>query len=209
VEFVYHTHPIHPLKTNSRMINGHFWIENEEGVVIYDPQFPDYRVLADLHKCDLTKPQYRKASAERQRELITTQIFPQMLTINRGLKEGFVPDEEFWTPQSHNCASNCLRYKCRGGEGKIVYGDFGWERKNGSGVFWEFEDCLCDAAHAAEMRRTILAMTKKERKEMKRKYLKAVRKREITHNKYSEQMGQLYNYLEAAGIPPSAIGVRR
>ena len=191
------------------MINGHFWIENDDGKVIYAPQFPDYRVLADLHKCDINKPQYRKASAERQRELITHQIFPQMLTINRALKEGFEPDEEFWTPQSHNCASNCLRYKCRGGEGKVVYGDFGWERKNGSGVFWEFEDAQTDEENAAVMRKTILAMTKKERKEMKRKYMKAVQMRQYTHTKYSEQMGTLYNFLEAAGIPPSAIGPHR
>tara|TARA_R100000773_G_C4174197_1_gene86656 strand:+ start:25 stop:540 length:516 start_codon:yes stop_codon:yes gene_type:complete len=133
-------------------INGHFWIENEEGKVIHDPVFPVYKKICKVHKLDINKPRYRKASPETQRENIKEHILPyiaELLKVKKLLK---LPNEEFYKyfegedgePLEYRCGWNCVVYKLKGGEGKVIYGDMGWEKEDGSDIWYEFENDLTD-----------------------------------------------------------------
>ena len=42
---------------------------------------------------------------------------------------------------------NCIVYKVSGGEGKIIYGDMGWEKADGSRTWYEFEHDMTDFQH--------------------------------------------------------------
>lgn len=122
-------------------INGHFWVENDDGEVIFDPQFSQYSTICDIHQCDITKPVYQKASAERYRQNIAEHILPFMkqLTSSPDIIEKVKAVENPW--EFNNCAMNvCFHKVVFKGEGKICFGDFGWEKQDGSGVFFEYDE---------------------------------------------------------------------
>jgi hypothetical protein len=129
-------------------INGHFWIENEAGKVIYDPVFPVYKKICRAHRLDIKKPRYRKASPDLQRECLKKHIFPTLQDIMKLAKEcgGMMPPS-VRRPEAYACALNCIVYKVSGGEGRITYGDFGWEKQDGSRIWYEFEHDMSDAEH--------------------------------------------------------------
>jgi hypothetical protein len=168
-------------------INGHFWIENEAGEVIYDPTFVDYKMICMLRKCNINKPHYRKASADRQREMISNHILPFMMAYKK--KHSLTPFPKGWfEPISHCCSTNCIKQKMLGNKGKIVYGDMGWEMANGE-VWWEFEDAVSDAEYmescrianaeflkhsTREERRAVNKSEKKKKKKQKRAQTMAI-----------------------------------
>jgi len=175
-------------------INGHFWIENSDGEVIWDPHFPTYDLICRIRSANPKKPHYRKKSATRQREMISQHILPMLTSVKRAMKEGYVPPEDFYTPQSHNCASNCVRYKLKGGEGTICYGDMGWEQTGGT-IWYEFEDEASDMDHFVasqmEQHKAMSQMTKKERRDLKKKQQKDDKKNAKAKAKYHAQMAQV------------------
>jgi len=120
------------------MIDGHFWVENNKGEVIYDPVFPEHKVLCRIRRANVKKPCYRKASKERQREMIVKWVLPTMGKPTAKEMAKVSQPGQFAVYQA--CHANAAMWKMAGGEGKIVYGDMGWERKNGKGVWWEWED---------------------------------------------------------------------
>ncbi len=132
-------------------INGHFWIENEQGEVIYDPVFPVYKKICKLHKLDINKPHYRKASPDLQRECLKKHIFPTLTDLIKIKNQVGELPSEVRRPEAYACAMNCIVYKVNGGEGKIIYGDFGWEKQDGSRIWYEFEHDMTDFQH--EMRK--------------------------------------------------------
>ena len=157
-------------------INGHFWIENEQGEVIHDPVFGDYKTICMIRGCDIKKPHYRKASAERQREMIGKHIIPFLM----GYKKEHAtnpPHPGWYEPISHMCSSNCIKYKLQGFDGKIVYGDMGWEMPNGS-VWWEFEDACSDAVWEARSAEHAKLFQQKSTREQRRAVKKAEKKKE-------------------------------
>jgi hypothetical protein len=156
-------------------INGHFWIENEQGEVIHDPSFPDYKMICMIRKCDIKKPHYRKASAERQREMMGEHIIPFMIKYKKMMKES-APPTGWFEPISHNCSTNCIKYKLQGFDGKIVYGDMGWETADGS-VWWEFEDACDDAVWNAKSKEHNDAFFETSTRDQRRAVAKAEKKK--------------------------------
>ena len=128
-------------------INGHFWIENEAGKVIYDPEFPVYKKICRVRKLDINKPRYRKAAPDLQRECLKKHIFPTLQDLIKLKNEVGVMPPEVRRPEAYACAMNCIVYKVSGGEGKIIYGDTGWEKKDGSRIWYEFEHEMTDFEH--------------------------------------------------------------
>ena len=49
-------------------IQGHFWVENADGEVIFDPYFAYYDEIIRVNKCDKSKPRYRKASKDKNKK---------------------------------------------------------------------------------------------------------------------------------------------
>jgi len=186
-------------------IAGHFWIENDAGEVIWDPKFDSYKLICKIRNADHTKPHYRKQTPARQREMMREHILPMMSGVRRAMNEGWVPPAEFWTPQSHNCASNTCRYKLNGGEGRICYGDMGWEQTDGK-VWWEFEDQVSDEeyamAGAIATQKALKNMTRKERRELAKKKKKNEKKNDKARAKYHEQMDAVPRNL---GKPPMKV----
>ena len=157
-------------------INGHFWIENEAGKVIYDPVFQIYRDICDHHRLDINKPRYRKSSPDLQRDCLKKHIFPSMMSLIKLKKHLQLPDDAFfrsvniYDAEPYQCALNCIVYKLKGGEGKIIYGDMGWEKKDGSSIWYEFENDLSDFDY--ELRQMMDKMTPKEIKQELKKLKK-------------------------------------
>tara|TARA_E500000318_G_scaffold24124_1_gene24318 strand:+ start:3669 stop:4136 length:468 start_codon:yes stop_codon:yes gene_type:complete len=120
------------------MINGHFWIENDMGEVIYDPVFPEHTALCRIRRADIRKPQYRPASKERQREMIVKWVLPTMAKKDAKEMAKVIQPGQFAVYQA--CHANAAMWKMSGGEGKIVYGDMGWALKKSKGVWWEWQD---------------------------------------------------------------------
>lgn len=120
------------------MIDGHFWVENDMGEVIYDPVFPEHKQVARIRRADVRKRRYRAASKERQREMIAKWVLPTMAKPDAKEMAKVIQPGQFAVYQA--CHANATMWKMAGGEGKIVYGDMGWEKKNGKGVWWEWED---------------------------------------------------------------------
>lgn len=118
------------------MINGHYWIIDEQtGETIYDPEFAQEKHECKVQRAIFSQKVYRQAPAERQREMVgdlSTFLAP-ILRSKANLPH------EFWEPRYLQCGMNCLRYKVQGGKGKIVYGDAGHKKKDGS-IYWAFND---------------------------------------------------------------------
>ena len=122
------------------MIDGHFWVENDMGEVIYDPVFPEHKQVAKIRRCDHRKRRYRAASKERQREMIAKWVLPIMAKPEAKQVATMLMMTGGVHAEYQACHANATMWKMAGGEGKIVYGDMGWEKKNGKGVWWEWED---------------------------------------------------------------------
>ena len=121
-------------------INGHFWVEDNNGKVIYDPHFDDYNLVCAIRNADPSKPIYRPASPERQREMFKRWILPILADEDtkdfiRALKNTNTLPPAF----SGCCQANATTWKMVTGKGKIVYGDRGWATYDG-GEWIEFED---------------------------------------------------------------------
>jgi hypothetical protein len=122
-------------------INGHFWIENDKGEVIFDPLFHEYRFVCMVHKCDIKKPVYYEASKERQREAMQEHILPTMKDIFKYGVEDWIEDFGYLTPEHNHCAMNVIIEKVvNKNKGHIKYGNMGWRKLDGSGDWLEFED---------------------------------------------------------------------
>ena len=129
-------------------IEGHFWVENDEGKVIFDLHWDHYDEVCSVNKCDINKPRYRKASKERQREMILEQILPQIQNYKMMVKQ--LPKdtpitEDLFSYHPHMCGLNVATYKFLGNEGIVCYGDKGWaklkQNKNKpEKIWWEYED---------------------------------------------------------------------
>lgn len=133
-------------------IEGHFWVENDEGKVIFDLHWEHYDEVCSVNKCDINKPRYRKASKERQREMIVEQILPQIQNYKMMVKQ--LPKdtpitEDLFSYHPHMCGLNVATYKFLGNEGIVCYGDKGWAKKRqskkrvakfGEDIWWEYED---------------------------------------------------------------------
>ena len=120
------------------MIDGHFWVENDKGEVIYDHKFPEHKLICRIRRANVKKPCYRPASKERQREMTVKWVLPTMAKKDAKEMAKVIQPGQFAVYQA--CHANAAMWKMSGGEGKIVYGDMGWELKNGKGVWWEWQD---------------------------------------------------------------------
>lgn len=124
-------------------INGHFWIENDKGEVIFDPLFQyEYGFVCMVHDLDIKKPVYYEASKEKQREAIQKHILPTMKDIFKHGVEEFKEDFGDQLTFNHNeCAMNVIIEKViNKNKGHIKYGNMGWKKLDGSGEWLEFED---------------------------------------------------------------------
>ena len=114
-------------------IDGHFWLERNGKVV--DIEFKDYDYIKKYHNCD-DGMVYKQADTNTQ--LIMTRIFEKcmksmgedkasyrILCKNMGIGAMF-----------RCCFQNCmLAFQ----EGDLIrFGSMGWNKRNGSGVWWEF-----------------------------------------------------------------------
>lgn len=123
-------------------IYGHFYITNDDGEVIFDPHFPQYDGICAIHDADPSKPRYRHAPKHIQRDAIQKNILPTITDFMKNKEELTTGEtgEIFKQYEFAQCALNVCVYKALwNGEGRITYGDFGWELKDGSGVWYEFE----------------------------------------------------------------------
>jgi len=121
-------------------ISGHFWIEDSNGKVLYDPHFDEYNFICALRGADITKPIYRKASPARQREMFKKWVLP--ILADKETKEfvAMLKSTNTLPPSfSGACQANATTWKMVTGRGTIVYGDRGWATKDG-GEWIEFED---------------------------------------------------------------------
>ena len=153
-------------------INGHFWITDEKtGEVIYDPHFKYTDFLREVHDAT-NKKIYEPCTMERQREAIREYVAKPFTTIMKN-KNNTPPN--FWTPRYLQCAVNVAKYKAQGNKGKIVYGNMGYERKDGT-IWYNFNEDY-DEDKAQEMsqkdwKRWEAGLTKKEKKKKAHFYIK-------------------------------------
>ena len=116
------------------MIKGHFWVELDGKII--DPWFEVYDGIIRLKGLTNEKV-YRPASKTLQGRMIKTHILAKlqtMIKLNMNKKELAKV-----SPAAFCCDTNAIINKIKHLGSRIVYGDFGWKRKDGGGVYFEFE----------------------------------------------------------------------
>jgi len=118
------------------MLNFHAWIVDENNNII-DWDFNSYETTKDL--LNLTDEKcYEPFNSKKQIEYacyVKTQIDKKKII--EGFSYDAWLDEFYYKPKSLLCQYNALAYKKHNPKCKIVFGKFGWLKKNGE-PFWEF-----------------------------------------------------------------------
>jgi len=154
-------------------IDLHAWIVDENNKII-DWDFEEYQFTRDLleltDECCYeefdTKKQidcaiYIKKQTDKKRMMVGNNYFDNWL------------DKFYIAPVSGMCYYNALAYKKHNPNCKIVFGKFGWKRKNGE-VYWEYGESDGVAFHI-DIEEMIKRMEHKMRglnKSQKLKYIK-------------------------------------
>ena len=114
------------------ILEGHFWLELPNGKII-DPHFDAYDSIIRIN--ELTNEMCRReATPQRQKEQIKKFIIPYLQDTKTMYRLGLIK------PMGGYCYVNAIIAKILFPKGTIKYGDAGWVRKDGKGVWWEFED---------------------------------------------------------------------
>tara|TARA_R110002126_G_scaffold125072_1_gene267329 strand:- start:3201 stop:3596 length:396 start_codon:yes stop_codon:yes gene_type:complete len=121
------------------IVQGHFWVEDEEGNVIFDPDFFEHAHIKRVNKLTDEKI-YKHASKDLARTVIMEWVMKFMLDIKKQFKDEVHMVVKHNKPQWNCCAPNVALYKLGGGKGKVCYGSMGWKTKKGKD-YYEFEVC--------------------------------------------------------------------
>jgi hypothetical protein len=116
--------------------DGHFWIERDGEIIDWD--FTDHKYIKQVNK--LTDEKVYLPASDITQTIMTTAC-KKTCGNKCGSFEKF-EDDIFNCINKQgklfgNCFLNCIHEVKKNG-GKIVFGSFGWKRKNGDGVHYEF-----------------------------------------------------------------------
>jgi len=136
-----------PAKDYQKLINAsdfHCWVENANGKVVFDPDFPEYQMIRNIRGC--TKEQHHKGFPMKYQKILWNKKKKEIKTNMKlhsrfGVNRDITPCLKMFglEPRYAYCHYNASGYVANHrGEGlKIVIGSMGWTQKSG-GVFWEF-----------------------------------------------------------------------
>ena len=118
------------------------WLENSAGEIINDCDFPQYDYVKQVRNLKggkkykaWTGDKGKQAMAKIQ-EMVKSRM--EMTCEMTGMTKS-----KFWeiyrtTPVAGCCFMNAMAYWKKNKHLKIRVGSMGWEKKDGSGVFWEY-----------------------------------------------------------------------
>lgn len=154
--------------------NLHTWIVDANDNII-DWDFEDYKITKDLMSLTNEKC-YEPFDTKKQIECasyIKSNVDKKKLI--KGNKFDDWLDEFYYIPQFGKCFYNALAYKKHNPNCKIVFGKFGWRRKNGE-PYWEYgeSDVNLYKVDMNKLYNNITMNMKGLNKKQKIKYLKDV-----------------------------------
>ena len=112
-------------KVNRQMF--HAWVEDSDGNVVFDPEFPRYKMIKMIHGCDPNEPMCRHRYQQQSEcvEILMKDAIQKLIKLsNVGIK----PSYNF-----QQCSHNCYYFmkKNKGKNYNVVVGAAGWKKKNG------------------------------------------------------------------------------
>ena len=121
-------------------LDAHMWLEDADGQVVNDRDFPQYDYVKRVRNLKGGK-KYKAWEGEKAKQALAT-----IQTIVQQRMEDcsfFTTKKQFWnfyrnTPVAGCCFLNALAYWKKNKHLKIRVGSMGWEKKDGTGVFWEY-----------------------------------------------------------------------
>lgn len=121
----------------------HMWLENADGTIAFDPDFPDYNWVKQVRR--LTGDKCHKAYTGRKAidclaEIRKALNFRIKMLEQNGLDKEKVWDIYFKSPAFGICFFNAMAYWKKNKHLKIKVGSMGWESKLDGNIFWEYGD---------------------------------------------------------------------
>ena len=123
-------------------LDAHMWLEDAEGNVVNDCDFPQYDYVKAVRNLKGEK-KYKAWEGEKgKKAMATVQKMVQVRMDATCSATGFTK-KQYWEfyrnkPVSGCCFMNAMAYWKKNKHLKIRVGSMGWEKKDGSGVWWEF-----------------------------------------------------------------------
>lgn len=118
----------------------HFWIEDMEGNVVFDPVFSHYKMVCNMRNLDINKP-HRFAWNNQHRWCKHYDLPSDIKAVNTKKGRKVCRNAK---PMPLNCRGNCIAHfvsHLRGDDSKYIIriGSMGWESKtNANKIWWEF-----------------------------------------------------------------------
>ena len=148
----------------------HMWVENKDGSVAFDPYFPEYDNIKQIHNL-YGEPQYNPYRGVRAKKQF--EISKRLET--KASKMGWNPAE--WNPLVNFCPLNAISYLAKTGrwdECVLQIGGMGWKKVGADGkgtdqVWWEFGDGNIDKRAFEIDKRVEIEKLREEIKELEAK----------------------------------------
>jgi hypothetical protein len=121
-------------------LDAHMWLEDADGKVVNDEHFAAYDIVKQIRNLKGEK-KYKAWTGDKGRSAMAK--IQEMVKSRMEECAAFTTKKQFWefyrnTPLAGCCFMNAMAYWKKNQHLKLRVGSMGWEKKDGSGVWWEF-----------------------------------------------------------------------
>ena len=148
-ELVNPREPSYPVIMGSGSLDGHFWIEDDEGNKI-DNEYDYYKQICELRNLDVNKKRYVKWTGETGRKIkliLLCNWYENMFEVMGAVDEDYIEQVlklKSENPRPRECMTNTFFYYfyhtlvLGRKDLNICCGSMGWEYKDKEGVYYEY-----------------------------------------------------------------------